>query len=116
MKSFTYWGDRLKKKSDGTDPLLIETEQVDRGCVFHVQSVSLVDETTVNKLLEIGIKRGGEYHPIVKRTAASSDYSLAPNVKNQVLIEGEQLYGKVHAPTSGDVCHLVFGGQLYLRE
>lgn len=96
--------------------MTIETEQVERGHVFRASLVNIVDKTTTNKDLEIGIKDGSEYHPVVKRRAGTNNYSLPPNVKGLVAVEGEQIYGKVYSPTSGDECVLVFCGELYLRE
>lgn len=116
MKSFIYWGDQLPKAAPDTNTLTLETEQVDRGHVFVVSICNITDETTTNKTMEIGIKNGSDYRPIVKRAAGSNNYSLAPNVKGLVLKEGEQLYGKVYSPTTGDKCVLVFSGELYLRE
>jgi len=115
-KPVNYWGDRLPKTAPGTDTLTIETEQVERGQVFLVSHASIADETTANKSLELGIKRGSEYCPVLKRKAATNDYDVGLEGQTLVLVEGEQLYGKVYAPTAGDKCWLVFGGELVPRE
>lgn len=117
-RPFVYWGDQLPKKAPDTNDLTIETEQVERGMVFKVSAANIVDKTTANKLLEIGIKRGSDYHPYVKRGPSNitGEYSLPQNVCGIVLKEREQLYGKVYSPTTGDECVLVFSGELGLRE
>lgn len=115
-RPYVYWGDQLKVTAPDTSTLTIESERVDRDHCFRASIINIVDETTTAKTLEIGVKNGSEYSPIVKRAAGSNNYSLAPNVKGLVLKEGEQLYGKVYSPTAGDVCVLIFSGELYLRE
>lgn len=115
-KIYCYWGDLLSEKAPDTNTLTIKTEAVERGIVFRTSIVNIVDETTTNKLLEVGIERFGTLYPVVKRKAGTNNYSLAPNVKGLVLRDREILYGKVYSPTAGDVCTLVFCGELYKRE
>jgi len=115
-RKFVYWGDHLKKTAPSTSDMTIETEKVERGAVFCIQFCSFMDETSKNKVLEIGIKSVGEYFPIDKRKASTDDYSVGPAVGCLILVEGEQLYGKVYTPTKGDKGVLVFNGELFLRE
>lgn len=116
LREVVAWGDRLPKTAPDTSTLTIVSERVERGQIFVCSLVNIVDETTINKLLEIGTEKGGEYSPVVKRKAGTNNYSLAPNTKNLIVFEGERLYGKVYSPTSGDKCVLHFNGELCLRK
>ena len=116
MKTIIYFGDQLPKTADSTSTLSIETERIDKGYCFICSILNIVDKTTANKLLELGIKNGEQYAPIVKRKAGTNDYSLVANTKGIICKAGEQLYGKVYLPTSGDKCFLVFSGELMKEE
>jgi len=116
LREVVPWGDRLPKTADSTDTLTIYTEKVERGQVFLCSLVTLVDEMTAAKTLEIGTEKGGEHSPIVKRAVGTSNYSLAPNIKGLQVFEGERIYGRVYSPGDGDKCVLHFNGELCLRK
>lgn len=116
MREVVPWGDRLPETAPNTDDLTIYTEKVERGQIFICSLVNVIDETTTNKLLEIGTEKGGEHTPIVKRVAGTNNYSLGANVKGLYVFEGERLYGKIYSPSASDKCFLNFQGELCLRE
>ena len=106
------WSDELHEKSDGTDPLEITTEKVERGYWFDVHSASICDQTTTNKLLELGVKYGDAYFPQVKRVAGTNNYTMTTPPTNFHVRQGGQIYAKVHSPTDKDICNLNFCGYL----
>lgn len=112
VKTIVPWSARLPKTAPDTSTLTIYSEKVEKGQIAWIHICNIVDETTTNKVLEIGTEKLGEHVPIVKRVAGSSNYSLAPNTKNLQLEEGERLYAKVYSPTAGDKCFLSFSGEI----
>ena len=115
-RSFVYWGDHLHKKAPAEADLTIETEQVDRGMLFVASDVTLCDETSAAKKMEIGVKRGSKYFPKIMETPGTECHSISNKAGCIIVIEGEQLYGKVHTAGKDDVCTLSFGGEMFLRE
>lgn len=109
------WGDRLPKAAPNTDTVTLYSEKVEKGELVRVMVANITDETTANKTLEIGTELLGVHSPIVKRAAGSGNYSLAPNVKNLLLYEGERLYSKVYSPTTGDKCVFHFSGEICMQ-
>lgn len=116
VKTIFPWSDRLPKTAPDTNTLTIYSERVEKGVIAWVHICNIVDETTTNKLLEIGTEKLGEHTPIVKQVAGASNYCLAPNTKNILLEEGERLYGKVYSPTAGDKCYLTYNGEICMSE
>lgn len=115
-RSYVHWGDHLHKAAPSSSTLTIESEQVERGMVFVASDVTLTDETTPGKIQEIGVKRGGQYFAKIKKNLAGGEYSLGNQGSLIIVVEGEQLYGRIYGPTTGDKFVLSFSGELLLRE
>lgn len=116
LRKYVHWGDHLHKKAPDSTTVTIETERVDRGMLFVASDVTMVNETTPGKITEIGVKRGSDYFAKIKKNLAGGEYSLGNQGSLIIVVEGEQLYGKVYGPKTGDKCVLSFGGELFLRE
>lgn len=115
-RKYVHWGDHLHEKAPDSATLTLETERVGRGMLFVASDVTMVNETTPGKITEIGVKRGSEYFAKIKKNLAGAEYSLGNAGSLIIVVEGEQLYGKVYGPKTGDRCVLSFGGELCLRK
>jgi len=84
-------------------------DEVPEGKVVSIETFFVIDQTTANKTIKIGFRRGGKDYYIKREAAGASIYGVTMD-RSLILVEGERPIAVVEAPTVNDVCLMVARG------
>jgi len=101
--------ERLRDKSDGTDPYDLESTPVPAGMLRIIEQVSAENETSAFTELRLYVKRGADLRPFFEEEAVAAD-ELIECSKQVYLYENERLLARFAGTTSGDLLNVeIFG-------
>jgi len=108
-KKYVYW--HLKGVAPSTADFDLEGPKVPLGKVLKIQSMFGTDETTPNKIIELGFVEGGVFKIMKSASSGSAGHSVW---LNGTAIIGENTFVRVRikSPDAGDVCHAYYAGEL----
>jgi hypothetical protein len=86
-----------------------EGPEVPEGKVLEIRTFWVSDESTANKVITLGFKRGNVIHILKSEAVGSSTYG-AYLATLLILVEGEQPYAKITSASSGDELNFVVRG------
>jgi len=89
-------------------------DEVPEGKVVSIETFFVIDQTTANKTMKIGFRRGGTDYYVKRQAAGASIYGVTMD-RPLILVEGERPIAIVESPTINDVCLMVARGP-YLNK
>lgn len=84
-------------------------DKVPTGKVVSIETFFVIDQTTANKTIKIGFRRGGVNYYVKREAAGASTYGITMD-RPLILVEGERPIATIESPSINDVCLLVARG------
>jgi len=103
-----YLGDREDAKA-ATGDVDLEGERVPEGCMLRLEFFGVMDLTTANKTVRLGVKRAGAVTWLKRISVGASAYGTI--LERPVLLRAlESPVGRVESATAADVLQMVARG------
>jgi len=106
-----YTAEVVVPKAAAADTTILGPE-VPEGRVVRIDTFYVIDLTTSAKTIELGYRRRGTNYWFKRAAAGTGVYGVSQD-RPIVLVEGEQLVGKVESASASDECWLIARG-IYL--
>ena len=98
---------------NGTNTTFV-SQKVPRGQTIEITYASVIDYTTKNKKLELGIRSVDSVDVYLKSVQESSTFGISIDTPI-MLYEGESLIGVVEATTTSDALHFSVHGKRFSK-